>query len=56
MKIILKPHNPMSESTSNIKSVTYIFTDNSNIIQILKPKSEENEEGHTLLFLKVYNV
>ena len=46
----------MSESTSNIKSVTYVFTDNSNIIKILKPKSEEHDEGHTLLFLKVYDV
>ena len=46
----------MSESTSNIKRVTYNSTDKSNLIQILKPTSEENEETHTLLFLKVFDV
>ena len=46
----------MSESTSNIKCVTYIFTYNSNIIQILNPTSEGNEGSHTLLFLKVFDV
>ncbi len=48
--------NPMSESTSNIKSVTYISYSKSNLIQILRNNSKEKEGSHTLLFLKVFIV
>ena len=46
----------MSESTSNLKSVTYISNSKSNLIQIIRGKSKEKEESHTLLFLKVFDV
>ena len=46
----------MSESTSNIKSVTYISYSKSNLIQILRNNSKEKEGSHTLLFLKVFIV
>lgn len=46
----------MSESRSNIKSVTYISYSKSNLIQILRNNSKEKEGSHTLLFLKVFIV
>lgn len=46
----------MSESRSNIKSVTYISYSKSNLIQILRNNSKEKEgESYTTIFESVYS-
>ena len=46
----------MTETTSNMKIVTYIFNQNSNTIQILRRKSKENHRNNFDLLFRVYDI